>query len=35
MFTITGTPDELRTQLENIKQDYVDFFQEIFDLKIT
>lgn len=31
MFNVTGTPDELRTQLENIRQDYADISKEVFD----
>ena len=30
MFNVTGTPDELRTQLENIRQDYIDISKKIF-----
>lgn len=30
MFNVTGTPDELRTQLENIRQDYVDISEKVF-----
>ena len=33
MFNVTGTPDELRTQLENILQDYADISKEIFTSK--
>ncbi len=33
MFNVTGTPDELRTQLENIRQDYADISKKIFDEK--
>lgn len=33
MFNITGTPDELRTQLENIRQDYTDISEEVFTSK--
>lgn len=31
MFNITGTPDELRTQLENIRQDYADISKKVFE----
>lgn len=30
MFNVTGTPDELRTQLENIRQDYIDISEKVF-----
>ena len=30
IFSITGAPDELKTQLENIRQDYADISEEIF-----
>lgn len=33
MFNVTGTPDELRTQLENILQDYADISKEVFTSK--
>lgn len=33
MFNVTGTPDEIRTQLENILQDYADISKEIFTSK--
>lgn len=32
-FKVTGTPDEIRTQLENIKQDYADISKEVFTSK--
>ena len=31
MFNVTGTPDELRTQLENIRQDYADISKRVFE----
>lgn len=33
MFNVTGTPDEIRTQLENIRQDYADISEEVFTRK--
>lgn len=33
MFNVTGTPDEIRTQLENIRQDYADISKRIFERK--
>ena len=30
MFNVTGTPDELRTLLENIRQDYADISEKVF-----
>lgn len=32
-FNVTGTPDEIRTQLENIRQDYADISKRIFERK--
>ena len=31
MFNVTGTPDEIRSQLENIRQDYADISKRVFE----
>jgi len=33
MFNVTGTPDEIRSQLENIRQDYADISKRVFKRK--